>query len=95
MPRLINKDPELFSSAAFIASNAGNTEDLTNLVNIPVKGYYGTADDWSAPTAGLIDRINNAGGNAELITYEGQGHGYMPGKAIESGMIDWMLEQSR
>jgi len=95
MPRLINKDPELFSSAAFIATNAGNTENLTNLVNIPVRAYYGTADTWASPTPGLVDRINKAGGNAELVTYQGQGHGYMPGKAIESGMIDWMLEQHK
>jgi len=95
MPKVINKDPNLFSSAAFIASNAGNTEDLTNLVNIPVKGYYGKQDRWAAPTAGLVDRINAAGGNAELIAYDNQGHAYMPGRAIESGMIDWMLEQTR
>ena len=107
LPQVVQKYPNYFSSAVYVATNGANTtsaENVEALAKIPTYAFVGDQDGWACSgTKGVVDRLQAAGGDAHLVTYQGQSHAYMPGKVLSdtnigdgnTTIVEWMLSQSK
>ena len=67
--------PELFA-AAIICSGGGLYAGVRDRIKFPVRAIHGTEDTTVLPRESelMVERVNEAGGRAELILMEGYGH---------------------
>ena len=83
---------DVFAAAAPICGG-GSTSIAKDLVNVPVWTFHGTEDD-AVPYQGsvdLVNAVNEAGGNAKLTSFEGEGHGIWDQVYSDPAVYEWML----
>ena len=87
--------PEMFSCVAPICGG-GMSWRADRLKTLPIRAFHGENDGVVPPSHSveMVDKVNRAGGEAELTLYPGVGHDSWK-KAYESGVIEWMLLQRR
>lgn len=87
-----------FFSAIAPISGGGMSWRTPNLKTTPVLVTHGTDDDLVPITYSelMVNAVNSAGGNAQLIKLEGQGHNDAINYAYEhTNVIEWLLSQRR
>ncbi len=93
---LICAYPEMFAAAAPICGG-GVTWLADRVKNIPIRAYHGTADTAVEPIYSklMVDAVNRAGGNAELILLEGYPHNCWDYAYEQDDVVGWLLQHKK
>lgn len=93
---LIGTRPEMFA-AAVPYCGSGDPELASNMVDIPVWAFHGSADR-NVPVTGsrkMIEAIKRAGGHPLYNEFSGVGHNVWPSVNETPGLLDWLFAQKR
>ena len=94
--QLLMSFPEKFA-AAIVCCGGGMYWDAGRLKNIAVWAFHGMKDDtvYCCESEHMVDRINQAGGNAKLTLFPEAGHNaWDPAYSCEE-MWNWLFQQKK
>ena len=89
--------PMLFARIAPLSGSIRNTADtIDKLKNIPVKAFVGSADSIVSPNYSkeVVAALKAAGGNAEVIVFDGADHFSVPSLTFLDNnidLVDWLI----
>ncbi len=88
--------PEMFAAAGPICGG-GLSWRAERARNIPIRAYHGTADNIVEPIYSelMVNAVNKAGGNAELIRLEGVMHNSWDYAYDKDNLVDWLLQHRK
>ncbi len=88
--------PELFA-AAVICSGGGLYAGVRDRIKFPVRAVHGTADTTVLfrESEMMVDRINRAGGQAELIPMEGYDHDVWHDYFDRTETYEWLMSHKK
>lgn len=95
---LVNMYPDYFAAAMPVSCCPHGNHNPSNFTKTKVKAIVGTVGyekTYSACMSPFVQRIKNAGGDAELITYNGATHTTITRAIDYEWLYKWMLQQKK
>jgi predicted peptidase len=89
-------DPKRFAALVPVCGEGNETFSFM-LTGVPIWAFHGDADPCVSCDCSrrLVEKINNAGGNAKLTVYPGVGHDSWEQAYREPELISWIMAQHR
>lgn len=92
---MINAYPNMFSVGVPLAGRIKSSGYINNITGTKIRSYCGTQDGTYANAKSSIDKLKAAGGDAEFVALEGEGHIIQKSVYTNTDVLDWMIKQSR
>lgn len=95
--QMINAYPDLFSVGVPLAGRLKTYSDanIALIAKTKIRAYCGTEDGVYENAKSSIDKLKNAGGDAEFVSLPNKGHIIQKAVYIETDVIEWMISQKR
>lgn len=95
--KMVSLYSDYFSAAVPVSCGINESIDFENCAKVPIIAYVGTSGDaekqYNTAMHNLVDRINEAGGSAQIRIIEGADHEAMVTAAYKAELFEWMLAQ--
>lgn len=95
---LASRYPDSFSCAVPVSCSIREEIDIESLARVPIRAFVGEGNDdygrYGAFMQGIVDRVREAGGDAELTVLAGKSHGTMEYSVYTAEVFEWMLSKT-